>query len=53
MKALLPFISGLCVVLYGIGWYQGVQYPGWVPLIWCGSVFFHDLHDYLEHRYNT
>jgi hypothetical protein len=50
MKKLLPIISGLCVLLYAYGWYLDLQYPAYVPLIWCFGCFVNDVYNYLEHK---
>jgi hypothetical protein len=50
MKKLLPILSGLCVLLYSYGWYEGLEYPAYVPLVWCVSCFINDLYNYLESK---
>lgn len=43
-------LTGSCVLIFLVSWYDGVTFPAWVPLIWCGVVFFIDLEEYLENR---
>jgi hypothetical protein len=48
LKTLLPIVSGLCVLLYAYGWYADIQYPAYVPLVWCFFCFVNDVYSYLE-----
>lgn len=50
IKKLMPVLSGLCVLLYAYGWYEDLQYPAYVPLVWCVSCFINDLYQYLESK---
>lgn len=48
LKRLLPYLSGLCVLLYAYGWYTDATYPAWVPLVWCMSCFVNDVYDAMQ-----
>ena len=50
IKKLLPWISGLCVLLYLYSWTQDISYPAYVPLVWCFGCWVNDLYEYLENR---
>ena len=50
LKKLTPWLSGICVLLYAYGWYEGLQYPAYVPLIWCFACWVNDVYNYLEYK---
>lgn len=50
LKILLPWITGIACLIYIYGWYKDIQYPAYVPLIWCFGCFVNDLYQYLESR---
>lgn len=50
LKTLTPWLSGFCVLLYAYGWYDGLQYPAYVPLVWCFACWVNDVYNYLETR---
>lgn len=49
-KQIAPYVTGIACLLYIYGWTQDIQYPAWVPLIWCAGCFVNDLFDALEIR---
>lgn len=50
LKLLQPFLSGICLLIYAVGWYNDVMFPAWVPLVWVYFVFINDLEEYFESR---
>jgi hypothetical protein len=50
MKLFFVIITAICCALYGYQWYLGQMVPAWAALIWCASVFLHELRDYLENK---
>jgi hypothetical protein len=50
MTKILPWITGIACLIYIYGWYKDIQYPAYVPLIWCFGCFVNDLFQYLENK---
>ena len=51
MKKLILFANLVAIMALGYQWYQGLEVPAWVALIWCVAATVHDLENYLEGKY--
>jgi hypothetical protein len=51
MKLLYVILSGIALLAYASLWYLGESIPAWHPLIWVVAVFFRDLSDYLDEKF--
>ena len=52
MKLTYVILSGLVGILYGYLWYLGESVPAWNALIWVIIVFFQDLSNYLDEKFD-
>lgn len=51
MKLFYVILSGLAMLAYGYLWYLGESVPAWHPLIWVVGVFFVDVSNYLDEKF--
>jgi hypothetical protein len=53
MKLAYVILSGFVSIMYGYLWYLGESIPAWHALIWVLAVFFSDVSNYLESRFDN
>lgn len=52
MVKIMPWLTGTACLFYCVGWYWGITYPAYVPLIWAIGCFVNDIYNYLETKYD-
>lgn len=51
MKLAYVILSGLCCSIFAYEWYTNALIPAWSALPWCLIVFFQDIDNYLDSKW--
>ena len=45
-------LTGFCIIVYALQWYEGITLPAWHALIWVALAFVNDLDQYIYIKFN-